>query len=273
MKPSHLFCWAPAAWSAVTRRSPDEDQLRAETARLYARVATEPGGDFHFHRGPEYAATRLGYDPALLATLPAGATASFAGVGNPHAIDALKPGETVLDIGSGSGTDLLIAARAVGSGGRAIGVEMTPEMRERCTAAITGTNAEVLAGDAENLPVDDASIDTVISNGVLNLVPDKPRALAEIHRVLRPGGRLMLGDIALTSSLGRYLKSSVDLWALCVGGAIRERDTLALVTAAGFENARITQRFDCITGTSSETLARMLGVHGINLYATKPGGA
>jgi SAM-dependent methyltransferase len=189
--------------------------LRSEVSKVYARVAADPTGDFHFHRGPAYAAEFLGYDPAELATLPAECTASFAGIANPHAIARIVQGERVLDIGCGAGMDLLLAARRVGSSGHAIGIDMTEEMRDRArgSAAASGlNNVEVRRADATSLPLPDASVDVVISNGVLNLVPEKERAFVEIHRVLRPGGRLQLGDIVLDAELGEDVRRNIDLW-------------------------------------------------------------
>jgi arsenite methyltransferase len=193
----------------------DTQMLRSEVSKIYSRVATQPAGDFHFHRGPEYAADFLGYDPTALATLPVECTASFAGIGNPHAIAPILRGETVVDIGCGAGMDLLLAARSVGSGGRAIGIDMTEAMRDRARASAAAcglSNVEVHAADATALPLSDASVDAVISNGVLNLVPEKEKAFAEIRRVLRPGGRLQLADIVLDAELGEDVRRNIDLW-------------------------------------------------------------
>lgn len=193
----------------------DVATLRNEVQSMYARVATSPDGDFHFHRGPQYAAERLGYDPAELAAVPADVVASFAGVGNPHAIGRIERGAVVLDIGCGAGTDLLVAARRVGPLGRAIGVDMTEAMRARARAGAAAcglTNVEVREGDATRLPLEDASVDVVISNGVLNLVPDKPRAVAEIARVLRPGGRVQIADIVIGEQLPDSALRDIDLW-------------------------------------------------------------
>jgi arsenite methyltransferase len=193
----------------------DTQVLRSEVSKVYARVAAEPAGDFHFHRGPAYAAEFLGYDPAELVTLPAECTASFAGVANPHAIAPILQGETVLDIGCGAGMDLLLAARRVGGSGHAIGIDMTEAMRDRargCAAAVGLANVEVHRADATSLPVAPASVDVVISNGVLNLVPEKEKAFAEIRRVLRPGGRLQLADIVLDAELGEDVRRNIDLW-------------------------------------------------------------
>ena len=193
----------------------DTQVLRSEVSKVYSRVASDPNGDFHFHRGPAYAAEFLGYDPAELAALPAACTASFAGVANPHAIARIAPGETVLDVGCGAGMDLLLAARRASPGGRAIGIDMTESMRDRAraSAAAAGlTNVEVHTADATSLPLPDASVDAVISNGVLNLVPEKEKAFSEIRRVLRPGGRLQLGDIVLDAPLDENTRRNIDLW-------------------------------------------------------------
>ena len=193
----------------------DVASLRAEVRAMYSRVAASPDGDFHFHRGPEYAVTKLGYDPGELAALPSDVTASFAGVGNPHAIDRMQEGNVVLDIGCGAGTDLLLAARRVGPKGRAIGVDMTAAMRRHAAtgAAACGlSNVDVRDGDATSLPVDDRSIDIVISNGVLNLVPDKHLAVAEIRRVLKPGGRVQIADIIIGETLPDSALRDIDLW-------------------------------------------------------------
>ena len=193
----------------------DVARLRAEVQSIYARVAAEPDGEFHFHRGPRYAAERLGYDAGALARLPESVTASFAGIGNPHLVRPLETGATVLDMGCGAGTDLLLAASQVGTTGRAIGVDMTEAMvaRAREGARTAGlTNVDVRIGDATALPADEASIDVLISNGVFNLVPDKDRALAEMFRVIKPGGRLQIADIVLCAELDEAVRRDVDLW-------------------------------------------------------------
>ena len=193
----------------------DTLKLRAEIQSIYARVATEPSGAFHFHRGPEYAATRLGYDAAELAKIPRTVTESFAGVGNPHAIGPLPAGATIVDIGSGAGTDLLLAAVHVGPTGRAIGVDMTEAMRERArrgAAACGLTHVDVREGEATALPVETESVDAVMSNGVLNLVAEKQTAIAEIRRILKPGGRAQIADIVLGVELPEEARRDIDLW-------------------------------------------------------------
>lgn len=193
----------------------DVEQLRREISFIYARVADDPTGDFHFHRGPDYAVSLLGYSADELAAIPAANTASFAGVGNPHCVAPIESGETVLDIGCGAGTDLLLAARKVGPRGMAIGVDMTKAMAERACAganALGYDHVEVRLGDALELPVDARSVDVVISNGVMNLTPDKNRAYAEAFRVLRPGGRFQLADIVVANELSEAIRSDIDLW-------------------------------------------------------------
>lgn len=189
--------------------------LRREIQSIYARVASEPSGSFHFHRGPAYASDFLGYDAIALAALPAENTASFAGVANPHRIAAIASGATVVDIGCGAGMDLLLAAQAVGSSGRAIGIDMTVAMaaRARAGAAALGlAQADVRIGDALDLPVDSDSVDYVVSNGVINLTPDKRQAFAEVLRVLKPGGQFLYGDIIVASELSESIRSNIDLW-------------------------------------------------------------
>lgn len=193
----------------------DRKALRDEVKSIYGRVAEDPGGDFHFHRGAAYAAEFLGYDAAELSALPPESTASFAGVANPLSIATLEPGSTVLDVGCGAGMDLLLAARRVGPQGRAIGVDMTPAMADKARASARAaglSNVEVRLGDALALPVDDESVDVVISNGVINLTPDKDATYAEIFRVLAPGGRVQLGDLVVPRELGEDTRNNIDLW-------------------------------------------------------------
>jgi arsenite methyltransferase len=193
----------------------DTHRLRAEVTKIYSRVVAEPDGQFHFHRGPAYAAEFLGYDSGELASLPPEATAPFAGMGNPQRIGRIRAGETVLDIGCGAGMDLLLAARQVAPTGRAIGVDMTDAMVERARSSARAAGlaqVEVRKGDATSLPVESASVDVVISNSVLNLVPEKERAFQEIARVLKPGGRLHLADILLDIELSEDARRDIDLW-------------------------------------------------------------
>ena len=193
----------------------DTIKLRQEIQSIYARVAHAPDGSFHFHRGPRYAADLLKYDERALAEIPASSSESFAGVANPHRIAPLRSGMTVVDIGCGAGMDLLLAARAVGPTGHAIGVDMTDAMAERArngARAIGFDHVDVRVGDALDLPIESGTVDAVLSNGVLNLTPDKRVAYGEVFRVLKPGGDFMYGDIVLGAELDERLRSDVDLW-------------------------------------------------------------
>lgn len=194
----------------------DTVRLRNEIQSIYSRVASEPDGEFHFHRGAEYAETFLRYDRQALARIPRLAVESFAGVGNPLRMDSVAAGSTVVDIGSGAGMDLLLAANIVGPRGRSIGVDMTDSMLRKAEAAAADaglSNVEMRRGDALELPVESDFADVVISNGVLNLAPDKRRAFSEVLRVLRPGGRFLYADIVVASELPESIRGDIDLWA------------------------------------------------------------
>jgi len=190
------------------------DDLREAIRNEYHAVACDPGRGFHFHTGRPLAA-RLGYREAWLAGIPESSIESFAGTGNPFRLGTLAPGERVVDVGCGAGFDSLIAARMVGPTGRVIGVDMTPAMVEKARTGAHAAgleNVEFHLGFGETLPVPDAFADVVISNGVLNLMPDKAAALAEMARVLRPGGRLQIGDILVQIPVHDRAKRRVDLW-------------------------------------------------------------
>jgi arsenite methyltransferase len=192
----------------------DVDGLRAAIREEYAAVATSPEQGFHFHTGRPLAKL-LGYREEWLAGIPEAAIASLAGTGNPFSLGLLEPGEQVVDVGCGAGIDTLIASKMVGAEGRVIGVDMTPAMLEkarRSAAEMGALNVEFREGLAESLPVAEGSADLVISNGVLNLFPDKLAGLGEMARVLRPGGRLQIGDIIVQRTVGEQAKRNIDLW-------------------------------------------------------------
>ncbi len=193
---------------------PDIDQLRSAIQDEYTDVAACPMKGFHFHTG-RLLADRLGYPSKRVATLPDAAVESFAGVGNPFAWGEPDPGETVLDMGAGAGFDALLAAMLVGSQGRVIGIDMTPAMIEKArhnAASLELPQIEFRHGYLETMPVDDASVDLIISNGVLNLCPDKAAVLAEAYRVLRPGGRMHLSDIVVGRAVPEDAKADISLW-------------------------------------------------------------
>ena len=192
----------------------DRDELRAEVQAKYAAVAEEPDATYHFHTGYA-AAQRCRYDMAAVDELPVVAVESFAGVGNPFELRSLEPGERVVDLGSGAGFDSFLAARAVGPRGHVVGVDMTPAMlaKARATAAEIGaTNIDFCDGFLEELPVEDSWADVVISNGVVNLCPDKSEAFTEAWRVLRPGGVLQFADIANGRPVPDDAIRQIDLW-------------------------------------------------------------
>lgn len=252
----------------------DTNRLREQVMQTYDRVAREPGGEFHFHRGPKYAVEYLGYDPEELATLPAISTERFAGVGNPHRIDRIAAGETVLDHACGAGMDLLLAANRVGPRGFAIGVDLTPAMRDCARQAATeaglSDRVEIRTGTMEALPVESASIDVVISNGVVNLAPDKRKVFSEIFRVLKPGGRLLLADVVVQRELTLEARANPDLWAACIAGALPEAELFEVAANAGLWDGRITEHFDCFRNTSAEDkVSRDLQVRAVNFFAMK----
>jgi len=191
----------------------DVGLLKSEIKKTYASVSTEPERDFIFPTGRAWA-DDLGY-PAELANVPDFAVESFAGVANPWQLGRLAAGECVLDLGSGAGTDSLVAAQMVGPGGRVTGIDMTPQMlaKARSAAAEMGAlNVEFVEGEAERLPFPDASFDVVVSNGVIDLIPDKDAVFAELYRVLVPGGRIQIADVTIQNPVSAEGRRNIDLW-------------------------------------------------------------
>jgi SAM-dependent methyltransferase len=192
----------------------DQEVLRCEIRKEYAEVANHPSRGFHFHTGRPLA-RMLGYQDVWLEHVPEPSIASFAGTGNPFSMGAIVLGERVVDVGSGGGIDSLIAVSMAGESGQVIGVDMTPEMLAKArasAAAIGANNVDFREGHAEALPVEDNWADIVISNGVLNLCPDKLQVLREICRVLRPGGRIQIGDILVKKAVPDSAKRDINLW-------------------------------------------------------------
>jgi SAM-dependent methyltransferase len=204
----------PPASTITPRAQVDREQLRTAIREEYAQVARDPGQGFHFHTGRPLA-DLLGYRPEWLQGVPADALDSFAGTGNPFLAGELAAGEHVVDVGCGAGLDTMIAARMVGPSGRVVGVDMTPDMLARARAAAKAagaTNVELRQGYLEDLPVANEWADVVISNGVLNLAPDKEAAFAELARAVRPGGRLQIADLLVTKPVPESAKAKVELW-------------------------------------------------------------
>jgi arsenite methyltransferase len=247
------------------------EELRSSLREEYSAVANEPDRGFHFHTGRKLA-NILGYQDEWLEVLPAGAIESMAGTGNPFSLGELKPGENVVDVGSGAGADSLIAAQMVGPSGRVIGVDMTPEMlsKARRNALESGiANVEFREGYLESLPVQDAWADVIISNGVLNLVPDKEAALLEMYRVLKPGGRIQIADIALQKPVPEGSKRDVTLWTGCIAGGLLKAQLERKVEAAGFKDPEVVWGKDVFSGAPQHSDAAKFGTLGVTIRALK----
>jgi arsenite methyltransferase len=215
----------------------DGERLEAEVKDMYRHVAREEEAELHFEVGRGLA-EHLGYPSELLDAIPPEALASFAGVGHYLDLLALRPGETVLDLGSGSGTDLFSAAVLVGESGRVVGVDITDAQLEKAAQLRDRdgfSQVELVEAHIEELPFEDASFDAVMSNGVINLSLFKGRVFAEAARVLRPGGRLAIADIVSGRALKERTRRNVELWAACIAGAIPRKDYLGAIEAQGLE--------------------------------------
>ncbi|MHC4415243.1 MAG: methyltransferase domain-containing protein [Planctomycetota bacterium] len=223
----------------------DRDEIRRRVSRAYAGVVSRPPETGSRGVVPKGVSVRLaGYDRHALAALPADAVANSCGCGDPLATSAVRRGDVVADLGCGAGIDLLFAAAIVGPSGRAIGVDMTDEMLAKARAVVAGsglTNVEVRKGLIEDLPIASASVDWVISNCVINLSPEKDRVFAEIARVLKPGGRMLVSDI-VAQDLSEDVRDELRLRHCCVGGAISEREYLAGLQVVGLVDVAIRER-------------------------------
>ena len=259
----------------VVITSDQRDVILDAVRSMYTAVATQPEETFHFPTGRR-ACDYVGYPAAELDALPDAAIESFAGVGYPFAAAGIREGDAVLDIGAGSGTDALIAARRAGPDGRVYGLDMTAAMRRTCmeNARRMGLDSiEVLDGSAESIPLPDDAVDVVTSNGVLNLVPDKEAAVREIHRVLRPGGRVQIADIVVREEPSAECRSEPQLWAECIVGATTESEYLDTFRRVGFRDVERLDSLDYFAASTSESTRKTaagFGAHAIVMRAVMP---
>jgi len=257
---------------STTTRQLDTSELEERVKDMYQEVALEPGHEFHFETGRPLA-ERLGYPAADLDRIPAGAIESFAGVGYFLGLAAIAPGETVLDLGSGSGTDSFLAALAAGPDGKVVGVDMTDGQLDKATrlAAEAGFgNVEFSKGYIEHPPVADASVDCVISNGVINLSPDKPAVFAAAARALRPGGKLALSDIVSAEQLPEGVTCDASLWAACIGGAMQRDRYREAIETAGFEVVSVQENTEYrFVSDRADNATQKYGVKSISLLARR----
>jgi arsenite methyltransferase len=247
-------------------------ELENKVKEMYERVADEPEGEFHFEMGREMA-LRLGYSAGELDSAPPEAVQSFAGVGYFFGLAALQPGERVVDLGSGSGMDTFIAAAKVGPRGSVIGVDMTPaQLRkaEALKAKLGLQHVELRAGYIEALPLGDASVDVVISNGVINLAPEKDKVFREAARVLKPGGRLAIADIVTDVVLPEKVSCNATLWAACIGGAAQRDAYRQALEAAGLTVVEVKENPEYrFLSTSAQDAQKKWGVKSVSLLAVK----
>jgi arsenite methyltransferase len=259
--------------TAATTVAFDPKELEAKVKAMYRDVASNPGGEFHFEMGRALA-ERLGYPPADLDRIPVEAIESFAGVGHYFHLADLKPGETVVDLGSGSGMDTFIAALKVGTGGKVVGVDMTDEQlakSERLRSRDGFDNVTYMKGYIEKVGLPAAMADAVISNGVVNLATDKEAVFREAARMLRPGGRLALSDIVTEAQLPESIVCNSTLWAACIGGAAQQGDYRAKIESVGLRIVKLEDNpaYKFISD-NAQGASRKFGVKSISLLAVKP---
>jgi arsenite methyltransferase len=252
--------------------SVDTEELEAKVKDMYRHVAEEPEGKYHFELGRRLA-DHLGYPADVLDQVPAGAVESFAGVGYSFDLAELEAGESVIDLGSGSGMDAFFAAVRVGSSGSVVGIDFTIEQLAKARkTADEGSYSQVefREGRIEDLPVEDASCDCVISNGVINLAPEKGPVFAEAARVLKPGGRLAIADIVSEQQMKESIVCDADLWASCIGGAAQVDAYREAIEGAGLRIETIRDNPYELVSERAVNASAKYGVKSVSVLAAKP---
>ena len=230
----------------------------SSTSCSSSSCCTLPGSD----DPPQYTAWKLGYTPDDINSVPEEAVSGL-GCGNPVALAKLKEGQTVLDLGSGGGMDAFLASKKIGDAGKVIGVDMTQQMidKAKATASENGyTNVEFRLGEIESLPVDDDSVDVIISNCVVNLAPEKLKVFKEAYRVLKPGGRLMVSDLVTLGELPESVKKSIDAWACCIAGALEKDDYLSKIAEAGFADVKVVSQKPYTIEVSPQVRGKIISI-------------
>jgi arsenite methyltransferase len=262
-----------ATQNSETSAAVDVAELEAKVKRMYRAVAQNPGGQFHFEMGRTLA-ERIGYPAEVLDRIPAGAVESFAGVGYAFGLAALRTGEHVLDLGSGSGMDVFFAAHETGPRARVVGIDMTRAQLDKAEylRSEAGLNSvEFIEGHIEALPFESGSFDCVVSNGVINLSARKEQVFAEAERVLRPGGRLAISDIVTERELTESIVCDIDLWASCIGGAAQTDAYRAAIEAAGLAIQEISANPEyAFLSEQARNASVKFGVKSVSLLAIKP---
>lgn len=253
------------------------DEIKEAVKERYGRVAREPAAAFNFPVGKAFA-LKVGYPKEILDTLPQPMSESFTGANNPQPFTNLKPGEVVLDLGCGAGLDLYFYAKAAGENGRVYGLDISEDMVNKAKANMEAAgikNAEIKCGHSDNLPFQDNFFDVVASNGIYNLSPDKEKVMREALRVLKPGGRTVFCEIVLKEALPESVRKSIDDWFRCIGGALPEKEFLALMEKSGFENIEVISKIrNARTGHELALRANLRAYkpqgHGLASYKPKP---
>jgi arsenite methyltransferase len=258
--------------SEKTAATVDKNELEQKVKDMYREVALNPKGEFHFEMGRDLA-ERLGYQPEDLDRIPVGSVESFAGVGYYFHLAELKEGEKVIDFGSGAGMDTFVAALKVGETGKVVGIDMTEEQiskSENLRKSAEINNVTYLKGYLDDVPVEDGSFDVVVSNGVINLAPEKDKVFEEIARVLKPGGRMAISDIVTENQLSEAITCSTNLWAACIGGAMQVDKYKTAIENSGMRIMKVEDNLQYqFISKSAQGASKQYGVKSISLLAVK----